>query len=1153
MAISVTIAGIDQTHHIERLELSVDKALGQRATATVSFVDPTNTVRPALDDAIWIKAADGTTTIFFGLVARVEETPLGRDTGLRRRLECVSADAYADRRLVTGEWAAGETLYSITSTLQQTYLQDYGVNLSILQGGSTIALDALSYDHRPLTEVYNELSVLTGWQWGIASDAVGTPWFLMAPGADSSAPATITDADTNCLEFAYETARDEYRNRQFVKIGGFGQDAKADISTADGATRVYALDYPIVAAPGTITVTSTDPTVYPLGTYGVDTMEWTYASSINSLVQSTDYTILSSGTLVEADYTAKFPLTLQSDSSSEQSTAGVYEHLVEAPDVFDKDAGQAIADGLIRRYAKKPVVIRFTTAEQGWALGQKVTVNLTNRGLDSTYVVTRLRASYLADSVLRWEVEAVEGSEQLSSWLDLYRGWSGTGQTLSGTPVTIPPPSLEGVALLGTANPFTNYQDITRPADWTAIRTFVEGDTEPRWRISQGGKQEWGAGGASTADTNLYRDSTGVLKTDDALIVADKLTVGTTGDGSKKFVVGGNFVSDGNSNVAYSNHFYGTLTGAAGDTSKIVGSVFGNTMVTQTSTEVVTLAAQAYFLEPGITKNVTTINTAANVYIDGAPTEGATNYALFSASGKNFLGGETITDGGIHIGGSSEAGTDNLCVDGTLTAANSKGLGWFDVQAYGAVGDDVTDDAAAIAAALAAIPATGGVLYFPPAVYKHTTTLDFTHTGIRVVGYGAVLHYTGAGTCVQMLTVNPFNYYDLGMEGLTIRGNASATIGLVLDRVNHGTFKDLCVQDVTTTGFQIGPAVCNRFENLRVSHNERVPLVETVTGIDVVEVATANTFINPIIEGVSGTGIRITNGADNTFVGGTSEGNATGVEVLTGSNNTFIGLDCEANTVNDYVLDYSLTTLIGCLGSSPDIVNLLIANAYQASVLNSQFQNVEIQNTAYAAALHNVGYSMASSSGAFTDNGNDTNLLNVYDLWTPGKVANVLSVPAALLTGSTMSTTVTQSSLTKVGTLTDGVWNAGAITAPTVTVSSTAINPLTLTNATTDAGAVAANIIRFKTEASNRYDLGVSFAAYDGAFGLYNHASSAIGWGLSKTNVLTLGGPLVVDSDTSSARDALTPAAGMIVLNSETGQLNFYTGAAWHVLASSAA
>lgn len=63
------------------------------------------------------------------------------------------------------------------------------------------------------------------------------------------------------------------------------------------------------------------------------------------------------------------------------------------------------------------------------------------------------------------------------------------------------------------------------------------------------------------------------------------------------------------------------------------------------------------------------------------------------------------------------------------------------VKAYGATGDGSTDDTAAIQAAIDSFgsggvlaTANGGILYFPPGLYKVTGGLLITQTGVRVVG-----------------------------------------------------------------------------------------------------------------------------------------------------------------------------------------------------------------------------------------------------------------------------------------------------------------------------------------------------------------------------------------------------------------------------------
>ena len=69
---------------------------------------------------------------------------------------------------------------------------------------------------------------------------------------------------------------------------------------------------------------------------------------------------------------------------------------------------------------------------------------------------------------------------------------------------------------------------------------------------------------------------------------------------------------------------------------------------------------------------------------------------------------------------------------------------WVDVRCYGAAGNGVSDDTAAIDRALAAALATGEPLFFPHGTFKLTRTLVIDYaawadTGFRVISMGAVL------------------------------------------------------------------------------------------------------------------------------------------------------------------------------------------------------------------------------------------------------------------------------------------------------------------------------------------------------------------------------------------------------------------------------
>ncbi|MDD5366938.1 MAG: hypothetical protein PHR30_16495 [Gallionellaceae bacterium] len=427
MAYSVSLAGSTYVNEIEQGDFSIEWTLGQRTTATIAFVDPTSATRPTIGETAVIKHdAD---TVFVGLVAEVEEEPLTqRDTGLRRRLSCVGLEAWCDRRLVNQTFAAGQDLETVLGTLVTNYLSTYGVALSTDQpAGSTLA--ELTYDYRPVTDVLNELATVTGDVWSIWTTAGATPTLKMVPVGTDAAPVNITTTAYHCETIRYRLDRNNYRNQQYVRLGSVGAVWKTDVSTADGAQRNYVLRYTPVAGapPSVVTVTSTDPVVYPVGAYGVDTMEWTYTSTTvqPNLIHSTSYAVLGAGTKVECSYNAQFPLVVSADSSSEITTYGVFEHLVEAPETYDRDLGEAIAEGLIRRYASSPKVVTFVTTEIGFRPGQQITITLPSRDIDNTFLITSVRSVLVGPNTLRSTVECVEGAESAGTFLDLYRQWSG--------------------------------------------------------------------------------------------------------------------------------------------------------------------------------------------------------------------------------------------------------------------------------------------------------------------------------------------------------------------------------------------------------------------------------------------------------------------------------------------------------------------------------------------------------------------------------------------------------------------------------------------------------------------------------------------------------------------------------------------------------
>ena len=145
-------------------------------------------------------------------------------------------------------------------------------------------------------------------------------------------------------------------------------------------------------------------------------------------------------------------------------------------------------------------------------------------------------------------------------------------------------------------------------------------------------------------------------------------TGGSTPLGRTQHWFSGNFVSDGSSDFAWKQTCGGSLTGADGDTAELIGSLFANTIATQTIVdESIGLIAQVEIDEPTITDNLSgtgVITVAATLYVKGAPDEGVSNAAVWVNAGDIKFAGET----------DSAAVADQVALGGYDVGVNERAL-----------------------------------------------------------------------------------------------------------------------------------------------------------------------------------------------------------------------------------------------------------------------------------------------------------------------------------------------------------------------------------------------------------------------------------------------------------------------------------------------
>jgi len=314
------------------------------------------------------------------------------------------------------------------------------------------------------------------------------------------------------------------------------------------------------------------------------------------------------------------------------------------------------------------------------------------------------------------------------------------------------------------------------------------------------------------------------------------------------------------------------------------------------------------------------------------------------------------------------------------------------VKDFGAVGDGVTDDTAAIQAFRDHIAATLVLGIFPSGTYKYTASPNWAIENSTILAEGKViLDYTGTGKAIVIdadasgaVSATAGLVYNLTFRGFSVQAPSAATDGLYLESIHHSNIEINFLGGCTSgIAFNIGFSVVTEFR-LTASVNVGgwsaggkptygIKLRKRGAG----ETPSYNVFINTIIEGPT-VGIWNFQSLGCLFLGGTSEAcSDTGLLSSAGATeNKYYGIDLEANTGADIVEFGKRNSYFNC-----DTTNLVRfdSGSLSCSLQDGSHSNVSVVSGALNTRLSDFEYSRAGFAGSLSVSEITTRMSNLFN------------------------------------------------------------------------------------------------------------------------------------------------------------------------------
>jgi hypothetical protein len=447
MGISVLVLSTLANDKTKPATISINKRLGQPATAEVSTVDRTGTFFPYVGNKIEILDQNGD-PIFFGNANEVERIRPGHyacDVS-ESRTSCTDLNFALTRRLAGEyEWI-GKTLLEIVTDIVANSLSGDLTDISLVETGPVIPNLSISYP--TVQDAFNRLKKETGLEWFVDDE---NKLHFFTPGT-VNCPWSIVDG-SNLERIVIRETREDYCNWAVARVLKALREPATEEFIGDSTTTSFELDFPCAQEP-TIFLNGVANTV---GLTTVDTgKDWYWSPESKEIRQDEAGLVLTSADTLSVTYVGQEQIYVESKNDAEISSraaaednSGIYQRLIEIEAESTRADAQAIVDAYVDAHSSLSLVATIETNDHaeplvlGTRVGQTISIGINGYGTLGDFLITDINIMHWdvndqAKSQWKYTITAVQGPK-LKNFVEAFGDLIGSGQSgVSKQPVATP-------------------------------------------------------------------------------------------------------------------------------------------------------------------------------------------------------------------------------------------------------------------------------------------------------------------------------------------------------------------------------------------------------------------------------------------------------------------------------------------------------------------------------------------------------------------------------------------------------------------------------------------------------------------------------------------------------------------------------------------